>query len=676
MPLSYFRLRSLRQSGGHRLPRQAGFTLVEVMVALCLLLVGLLGTIKMIDQASSAQGQSRGREGATNLARELLEDAHATPFNRIGAASWITPQMQALNGGSGTVTAPTGASSRTTVTRRGISYTVTVSWCSVDDPKDGYGPKSGATSWCSDSGVVGTEATPEDMKRVTATVDYNIGTRTQPQLKQSVTFSALGGMVAPSVTKLEPSSTPPGTTPPFVVSTNVANVTFLGTSVGAADMKFSVNGVEVTSGVVNNNNGTWTYTWPIAALTDGNYTIGAVAVDALGNRSQPYTIQVTLARSSTLVPQNVAGGYNYVNPTGASGNPPPGALVVELQWDANPEGSVTGYEVLRGATSVCGGQSSLANSCIDTSPPTTGSTTYTVKTWYLNAAGTPQSVSTNYNVTAPAATVPTTYWPGGGDTNTAPTTHCYKTSGGAAYRDIATTAPTGSTSSTTQGVGNAWITCTQPLPAGSTINAGNGSIDIWFTNTSNQACTASNTFTLGHAATPTVAAQPFLWSPQNGPNVTIPKNTTTPTKYTINFTVPATTLLAADQLSLQINRCSGVTIYYNSTTTPTKFTLPSITNGSSSLATPNSPTGLSVTPNADGTRTLTWTPPASGTTVDFYRIYRDGQAVAARVDTQGVSGGATETWMDTAAGGTSHTYRVTAVSANLAESPYAGPVTG
>jgi len=33
-------------------------------------------------------------------------------------------------------------------------------------------------------------------------------------------------------------------------------------------------------------------------------------------------------------------------------------------------------------------------------------------------------------------------------------------------------------------------------------------------------------------------------------------------------------------------------------------------------------------------------------------------------------------WTDTNTGGSSHTYRVTATSANLAESPYAGPVTG
>ena len=643
------------------------------MVALALLLVGLLGTIKMIDAAASAQGGSRGREGATNLARELLEDAHATAYSNIGAAGWLTAPMQSLNGGSGTVTTPSSSSLRTTVVRRGLTYTATVSWCSVDDQKDGYGPHAGTVTWCSDSTNTGIETSPQDMKRVSATIDYKVGGKNQT-LKQTVTFSATGGMVAPSVTNLAPSSTPPGATPPYVVSTPVPTVSFLGTSIGAADMKFSVNGIEVTSGVTNNNNGTWTYVWPIASLTDATYTIGAVAVDALGNRSQAVTVQVKLARSSTLTPQNVVGGYNYVNPTGASGNPPAGSLVVELEWDANPEGSVTGYEVLRGATSVCGGQTSLKNSCIDTSPPTSGTTAYTVKTWYRDAAGAMQFVSTNYNVTAPAPPINTSYW--ATNSNTVPGTHCYKAVGGATQKDLLPTAPTGTTNQSTTGGSNSWFLCTTAMPAGAALGAGTGSLDVWLTNTRNQSCTVN--YFLGNNATPSSGAVFFAWSPPNGAAITVPANTTTATKFTANFTVPATTLVANDQFTLQMTRsCTNITWWYGSTNAPTKLSLPTLTAGSGgTLATPNAPTGLTVTPNADGTRTLTWTPPSSGTTVDFYRIYRDGISTAARIDTHGVSGSATETWLDTAAGGSSHTYRVTAASANLAESPFAGPVTG
>ena len=200
--------------------------------------------------------------------------------------------------------------------------------------------------------------------------------------------------------------------------------------------------------------------------------------------------------------------------------------------------------------------------------------------------------------------------------------------------------------------------------------------DVWITNSKNQSCTVN--WVISNNASSTAGGVPFSWSPQNAPAFTVPANTSTPTKFTANFTVPATTLVASDQFTVQFTRsCTNITWYYGSTNAPTKLSLPTLTGGSGgTLATPPAPTGLTVTPNADGTRTLTWTAPTTGTAVDFYRIYRDGTTTALRADTQGVSGNATDQWVDLNANGSSHTYRVTAVSANLAESPYAGPISG
>ena len=51
---------------------------------------------------------------------------------------------------------------------------------------------------------------------------------------------------------------------------------------------------------------------------------------------------------------------------------------------------------------------------------------------------------------------------------------------------------------------------------------------------------------------------------------------------------------------------------------------------------PGVPTGLTVTDNGDGTRTLRWTAPSSSSpAVDFYRVYRDGQNYTDRIDTVG-----------------------------------------
>src|SRR5205823_15075697 len=98
------------QSSTRAIRTQTGLTLVETMVAAALLLVGLLGTVKLIDVASSSQGDAKAREGATSLARELLEDAHQTGYSQIGASGWITTPLANLandTNTTNTVTTPT-----------------------------------------------------------------------------------------------------------------------------------------------------------------------------------------------------------------------------------------------------------------------------------------------------------------------------------------------------------------------------------------------------------------------------------------------------------------------------------------------------------------------------------------------------------------------------------------
>src|SRR5436305_13987378 len=105
--------RRLRRPMADSLRSQTALTLVETMGAAALLLVGLLGTVKLIDVASSSQGDSKAREGATNLAREVLEDAHDTSYSQIGTAGWITPSLANLSNDSNstnTVTTPTASS--------------------------------------------------------------------------------------------------------------------------------------------------------------------------------------------------------------------------------------------------------------------------------------------------------------------------------------------------------------------------------------------------------------------------------------------------------------------------------------------------------------------------------------------------------------------------------------
>jgi len=90
---------------------------------------------------------------------------------------------------------------------------------------------------------------------------------------------------------------------------------------------------------------------------------------------------------------------------------------------------------------------------------------------------------------------------------------------------------------------------------------------------------------------------------------------------------------------------------------------------------PNPPTNLAASPS-NGSTVLAWTAPTTsdpdGDPIAFYRIYRDGSTYANRYDR---TPGAQSTYTDTSTGGVPHTYYITAVDSQLAESTLVGPVT-
>jgi len=425
-------------------------------------------------------------------------------------------------------------------------------------------------------------------------------------------------------------------------------------------MVFTVNGVEQPTGVTNNGDGTWSFIWNIAPLKDSVYTVGAVAVDAAGTRGQPRTLDVKLNRGTPVAPQMVTGGYNDVWVSGAM------ALAVELAWSANPEGNVTGYEVDKGTTVVC--SASIATACIDFSPASSGSTTYTVKALYTDASGNPASVSTNYIVAFPA--FPTQY----GFTNgTTATSGCSPGSTGGAVTDLVWNFPTSGGTTTSTNLFSPTITgCIPLLPAGVSTGSGTATFTGWFGNPTTHSCDIDYDLFLNNNTK-------LVSSKSSGSTVfSIPPNTTA-AQFTATFTPGARAFNAGDRLSFDVNgsngagNCGSTVLFYNSGANQSTLNLP--LTGPMVLRQPRPPTGLSVAANGDGTRTLTWTAPTGSPTVDFYRIYRDGQNYTDRVDTNGATG-STVTWTDTTAGGTSHTYRVTAVSSTLTESNVAGPVSG
>lgn len=112
---------------------EAGFTIVEVMVAVVLLVIGVLAMLVMVEGSLSSTSRTTAREQATNLARELVERSRQIPYTATTTAA----APAALAGSLPENPAVSGSSF--VVQRRNVEYTVTVSACSIDDPADGAG---------------------------------------------------------------------------------------------------------------------------------------------------------------------------------------------------------------------------------------------------------------------------------------------------------------------------------------------------------------------------------------------------------------------------------------------------------------------------------------------------------------------------------------------------------
>ena len=77
-------------------------------------------------------------------------------------------------------------------------------------------------------------------------------------------------------------------------------------------------------------------------------------------------------------------------------------------------------------------------------------------------------------------------------------------------------------------------------------------------------------------------------------------------------------------------------LYFDASNTLKEGNASTITIASGTPTPPPPPTiglGQGVAAQLDGTAVITWTPPSGGTTVSFYRIYRDGNGYTSRYDT-------------------------------------------
>lgn len=342
---------------------ESGFTLIEVLVAITLLLVGVLGTVTMIDGANAVTTQTKAREGATALARSVLEISRGVQYRDLTGAK-VLVELQARPGLADMAPATAGHQIRS----RNFVYTVTTSVCSMDDDKDSLGDHDEPTvTFCPEStGIGSNDRNPDDYRRVTVRLDWSVrGGRTESLTQRGLVTNPVGGL-GPSVTSLTPNT--PATD--IIVSDEWETASYdIATSVAADTVSWSVDGSRRDAegaGVA------WGFTWNLGHVDTPNvldctYVLQAEAFDEKGRAGTPNALTVTINRRQPFAPSHFQGGR-----LGGAG---PSAAYVDLQWGSNSECDVKEYRVYRGTTPgaittlVCTRTSSQPKDCIDETAP-------------------------------------------------------------------------------------------------------------------------------------------------------------------------------------------------------------------------------------------------------------------------------------------------------------------
>jgi hypothetical protein len=631
-----------------RLAQDDGFLLLETLIAAVFLVLGLMGAFAVLDLSAETMSATRAREGAVNLAREILEDAGTIPFSELSPS--IKDRLQQM---PALAAKPPGPAWQ--IERRGYTYTIAVEECSIDDPKDGYGKHDG--TFCPGQTEGTADAFPVDLKRVTTKVSYFARGRTH-EVREVETFSSAGEQLGLTAGELKLAGTETPTTiatptEPTITSASVTTLTFSVTAPeGTTAIDWSLDGlVQSTPLAVKSGATQWTFSWTISGVSDGTYQIGAQAEQATGVVGPAVTIPVKLIRSVPAAPSEVTGGFNSIYVSSEATK----TQVAELQWQANTERNVIGYRVYNpSGKEVCPGSPStlsLELSCIDFSPPetTASNLTYSVVALYRNAGGSVvEGPATKFTLIGSTANK-YTLAPSTGNTGT----NCKEFT----KKDMLLSYTPG-TDTTAQ---NGTVFCSNAFAAGETVMFG-GTLTAYFANASSTACTK-------------MTGELLINGTIHGPAAvtkTISANSGTPTAY--EFTFASTGVVEPGlggrlEVLLNWNGCNAESkLHYGSSTYPSFFQ----TTPKPLLEQPNAPTSLTVNTQSNGTAILKWTAPSGGTAVAFYRIYRDGKLYSKRYDTAN----ATETEDVDTERNSAHTYYITAVSSSMAESEFTGPVTG
>lgn len=666
-------------------------SLVEVMVAAFILAVGVLGVVAVIDRANAATSANKAREGGTNVAREVIENASALPYQEV--TRMTLPER--LRSRPGLADSDANAANGWTVVRRGregdageIRYTIEASVCFLDDANDGTGAHD--SEFCAESAPAGSDDTaPKDYKRVDATITWTDDVGRPATVRQSAIVTSSGAMDIPAVISLN------GLPLSAVTDPGATTVDFnAGTSAPAEGVSFTQDGGEIETATGGPT--AWDFDWDISSLVDGDYVIGARAYDDQDASGAGITLTYRLNRFAPAAPENFVAGVNGTK--------------VDTEWSANPERDIVGYHLYKqdatgSAVQVnCGTADAPVylvqekTTCTDADPLATG------VSWRASAsggvAGTTLTIESPPGVVAGDALVATIGVIGTGGIETPP--------GWALVRDTVVTGPgavrqasfvrvagdsepgsyefTGTTSELKQGGISAYSgvdTKASVVSGEGSGSSGNATAPSVITRAAGEAVVVASTHR-GDSGTMLTApaGTSRRWLVRGGganlaADFAQPTAGATPPReiacsegicsswVSQTIALPASQPPAVDYFVRAVDEAPNGDLREGAESTRVNAYAPNTP--------PSPPTGLSAIPQADGSTRLDWTgagtDPGPDDSVAFYRVYRDG------VYYDRTNAGTDLTWTDGDRGGVDHDYYLKAVDTHLAESPASAVVT-
>ncbi len=295
-------------------------------MACFVLVVGMLGVLSLMTGSLRTTQVNNERVGATNLARHLIEQTRALSYEDM-AGSLVQPRLQA--GGE------LGSGTPWTFEGRGVTYTITASSCTYDDPTDGLAsPAPDGVCLPQPAGSPG-DSNGDDFRRTTFRISWPKAGFSGPgaAVTQTTLVSNPSGGLGPRIVSFTPVAQ--------TITTSVSSVVVDWTTTPAQSLRWTVD--DGASGGSSSGSTTFRSTWNIGStgsgaaseILDGAYQISAQPYDDRDIAGEVKRADVVLNRRKPYGPTSFAGGHDTR------------LDLVDLQWSPNRERDILGYRVER-----------------------------------------------------------------------------------------------------------------------------------------------------------------------------------------------------------------------------------------------------------------------------------------------------------------------------------------